>query len=78
MAGPKVSCTVHEHEALLGEKGIAISYSIKHLEQTVHALKSFIDKVEALFKVLNEMGNSFQESLVIYWCWTQRMLLIKL
>ena len=35
--------------------------STKHHEQTLSAQTSFLDRVEALFRVIKEMGNPFQE-----------------
>ena len=59
MAGPEVSCFIDVFETMLNGKDTTIS--TKHYEQTLYAQKSFIDKVEALSEVLNEISNLFQE-----------------
>ena len=60
VAGPELSRLIAGYEAMSGVKDAAISM-IKHHEQTLSAQKSFLEKGEALFAVLKEMGNPFQE-----------------
>lgn len=59
VAGPKVSHLVAAYEAMSGAKDGTIN--TKHHEQTLIAQRSFFENVEALFTVLKEMGNPFQE-----------------
>ena len=59
VAGPEVSHLVFAYEAISGVKDATIS--TKHHEQTLSAQTSFLERVEALFSVIKEMGNPFQE-----------------
>ena len=59
VAGPEGSDLVFAYEAISGVKDATIS--TKHHEQTLSAQTSFLERVEALFSVIKEMGNPFQE-----------------
>ena len=59
VAGPEVSHLVCAYEAISGVKDATIS--TKHHEQTLSAQTSFLERVEALFRVIQELGNPFQE-----------------
>ena len=59
VAGPEVSHLVCAYEAISGVKDATIS--TKHHEQTLSAQTSFLERVEALFRMIQELGNPFQE-----------------
>ena len=59
VAGPELSHLIAGYEAMSGMKDAAISS--KHHEQTLSAQRFFLEKAEALYTVLKEMGNHFQE-----------------
>ena len=59
MAGPEVSRLVAGYEAVSGVKDATTSS--RHHAQTLSTQRSFLQNVEALFTVLKEMGNPFQE-----------------
>ena len=60
IAGPELSRLLAAYEAVSGKKDAAVDS--KHHEQTLSAQRSFPEKVEALFRVLKEMSNPFQDS----------------
>ena len=59
VAGPEVSRLVAGYEAVSGVKDATTSS--RHHAQTLSTQRSFLQNVEALFTVLKEMGNPFQE-----------------
>ena len=59
VAGPEVNRLIDGYEAMSCVKDAAISS--KHHEQKLEAQKYFLEKAKALFTVLKDMGNPFQE-----------------
>ena len=58
VAGPEVSHLVRTYEKISDGKD---ENEIHHREQTAHAQKTFLERINKLFSTINEMGNPFME-----------------
>ena len=58
VAGPEVSYLVNKYETVSEGKD---TNEEQHHEQTAHAQKTFLDRVDKLFSTIKEMGNPFLE-----------------